>query len=217
MSQCQIGYMLQQKLAQETGKQVVTIVTQVLVDEKDPAFRKPTKFVGPFYSTKKKGMVWDSGRGYRKVVASPQPKRIIESRALKSLIKAGVVVIASGGGGIPVKKTGKGLKGVNAVIDKDLAAERLADVVKADFLLILTAVPAVYIGFNTRKQQIIRKIKVPLLEKYVLEGQFPSGSMGPKVRAALRFLSRKDRRVVITSPGLAWKGFQGKAGTVISR
>jgi len=217
MSQGLIGYMLQQAIARATGKHAATVITQVIVDGDDPAFQNPTKFVGPFYKRKRKGTVWDSGRGYRKVVPSPNPKEIVEVEAIKALLGAEVIVIASGGGGIPVKEKEKRLFGVEAVIDKDLAAERLAELVEADSLLILTAVPAIYIGFGTPKQQKLRKIKVPSLRKYLVEGHFPPGSMGPKVEAAARFIERGGKRVIVTSPELAWKGFKGEAGTAITR
>lgn len=217
MSQGLIGYMLQQALSEATGKQVATIITRVLVDEKDPAFRHPTKFVGPFYTKKQKSMVWDSGRGFRKVVPSPDPRAIVEADAVRALIKAGVVVIASGGGGIPVIRKKGRLLGVDAVIDKDLAAEKLAEVVKADSMLILTPEPEVCLNYGQTGQKAIRKIKVALARNYLLEGQFPPGSMGPKIEAAARFLEWGGSRVVITSPEMAWEGFQGKAGTAVTR
>jgi len=213
MSQGLIGFMLQQALRQASGKKVVTLVTQVLVDKKDPAFRHPTKFVGPFYMKQQKGMVWDSGRGYRKVVPSPYPKAIIEADAVRALIRAGVVVIASGGGGIPVERRNGRLFGIDAVIDKDFAGEKLAEVVKADTFLILTAVPEVCLNYGKTGQKAIRKIKVALARNYLREGQFPPGSMGPKIDAAARFLEKGGKRVVITSPERAWNGFRGKAGT----
>jgi len=217
MSQGQIGYMLQQALSEATGKCVATVITQVLVDGDDPAFKHPTKFVGPFYKTKRKGTVWDSGRGFRRVVPSPEPKHIIEAEAIKSLIKAGIIVIASGGGGIPVEIKNGRLQGVDAVIDKDLAAELLAETVNAKIMLILTAVPEVFINYGKENQTAIRKIKEPLAQNYLFEGHFPPGSMGPKIEAALRFIRNGGQRVVITSPELAWKGFQGKAGTEITK
>jgi carbamate kinase len=217
MSQGQIGYMLQQALGEATEKQVVTVITQVLVDRNDPAFKHPTKFVGPFYKTKRKGMVWDAGRGYRKVVPSPEPKRIIEAEAIKALIKAGVIVIASGGGGIPVEMDDGRLRGIDAVIDKDLAAALLAETVGAKTMLILTAVPEVFINYGKANQTAIRKIKEALAQNYLSEGHFPPGNMGPKIEAAVRFLRNGGKRVVITSPELAWKGFLGEAGTEITR
>lgn len=216
MSQGQIGYMLQQALGKLVKQPVATVITQVLVDPDDPAFRHPTKPVGPFYKSRKKGMVWDSGRGWRKVVPSPDPERIVEAAAVKALIKAGIVAIASGGGGIPVKTRKESFSGVDAVIDKDLAAERLAEVVKASTLLILTAVPHVFLDFGTPSQRPIRKLKVPQAKKYLRQGQFAEGSMGPKILAAIRFLERGGKRAIITSPELAHEAFAGKAGTVIS-
>ena len=216
MSQGQIGYMLQQALGKETGKPVATLITQVLVDESDPAFQHPTKPVGPFYSRKRKGMVFDSGRGWRKVVPSPDPKEIMESGAIRALLKAGIIVIATGGGGIPVIMKNGRISGVDAVIDKDLAAERLAEVAKADILLILTPVPCAYLNFGKPSQKPIRKLNLPLARNYLRQGQFAEGSMGPKVLAAVRFVERGGRRAIITSPELARKALAGKAGTVIS-
>lgn len=216
MSQGQIGYMLQQAIAREAGIPVATVITQVLVDPKDPAFRHPTKPVGPFYAKKQPGMVWDSGRGWRKVVPSPDPKGIVEAKAIRAMVDGGITVIASGGGGIPVVKKGRSLHGVEAVIDKDLAAERLATSLNAEVLLILTPVPQVFLDFGTKRQRPIRKLNLPLAKNYLRQGQFAEGSMGPKVLAAIRFIENGGKLAVITSPGLACEALAGKAGTVIS-
>ncbi len=216
MSQGQIGYMLQQKLGETAKKPVVTLITQVLVDPKDPAFKHPTKPVGPFHTKKLPGMVWDSGRGFRKVVPSPDPKKIVESKAIKAMVDSGVIVIASGGGGIPVVKKQGRLYGVEAVIDKDLAAERLATSLNAEVLLILTAVPHIFLDFGTKQQRAIRKLNLPQAKNYLRQGQFAEGSMGPKVLAAIRFLEKGGKRAIVTSPRLAYEALAGKAGTVIS-
>ena len=216
MSQGQIGYMLQQKLGETAKNPVVTLITQVLVDSKDPAFKHPTKPVGPFYEEKSRGMVWDAGRGFRKVVPSPDPKKIVESKAIKAIVDSDVIVIASGGGGIPVIRKKGRLLGVEAVIDKDLAAERLATSLNAEVLLILTAVPQVFLDFGTKRQRPIRKLNQSLAKIYLRQGQFAEGSMGPKILAAVRFVQHGGKRAIITSPELAYDALAGKAGTVVS-
>lgn len=218
MTQGQIGYMIQNALRERIKKTIVTVVTQVVVSERDRAFKNPTKPVGPFYEKKvAPDMIWDAGRGYRRVVPSPDPKKIVEAEAIRKLVEEGVIVIASGGGGIPVVRRGRRLEGVDAVIDKDLAAERLAEVVGADTLLILTAVPCVYLNFNKPGQTPLRKMNVRFAEKYMRMGEFAKGSMEPKIKAAIRFLKRGGRRVIITSPELASKALEGRAGTLITK
>ncbi len=217
MTQGQIGYFLQQELGKLVKKPIVTLITQVLVDVKDPAFRHPTKPVGPFYARKGPGMAWDAGRGFRKVVPSPEPLEIVEKEALKELVREGIIVIACGGGGIPVVRKKGRLHGVEAVIDKDLAAERLAHAVGAETLLILTAVPCVYVGYGTPSQRPIRKLNLPLAKNYVLQGQFPAGSMGPKIEAMMRFLKNGGRRAIVSSPERAFDALAGKAGTLMER
>ena len=216
MSQGQLGYMLQNCLQESTNQQAVTIVTQVLVDKEDPAFKNPSKPVGPFYEEPlNKEMVYDAGRGYRKVVPSPKPIEIMEAKSIKKLVNAGYVVIASGGGGIPVVKKRGRLVGVEAVIDKDLAAERLASVVKADILLILTAVRHVYVNFRKPDQKVVHKMTVKEAKKYLEEGQFPKGSMGPKIRAAIEFVENGGKKAIITAPELIHDALEGKEGTEI--
>jgi carbamate kinase len=213
MSQGQIGYMLQQ----ETGNylwslgapaQVCSLVTQVVVDPDDPAFQSPTKPIGRFYSVEEarrlqqeKGwdMVEDAGRGYRRVVPSPQPMSIVEWRAVKELAEAGLLVIAAGGGGVPVVETREGLRGVEAVIDKDLAAARLAALVSAQTLVLLTEVHAVAVDFATPQQRPLGVVSLAEMKGHYADGQFPLGSMGPKVRSAIEFLEAGGRRVIITS------------------
>jgi carbamate kinase len=232
-TQAQIGFMIQEALhntLRRRGKPVVTVVTQVLVDPKDRAFRKPTKPIGPFYEDEGELPIeWHyirTRRGYRRVVASPDPKEIVEAEAIKRLSKD-AIVIACGGGGIPVIKAyckvkGRrrqcGLKGVAAVIDKDLAAQRLAEVVGADMMLILTDVDQVALNYGRPNQYSLHSLKYKDAKQYLKQGQFPAGSMGPKIEASLRFLDRKRKgKVIITSFGLAEKALKGKAGTTITR
>jgi len=230
-SQGMIGYMIQQALGEvlkerNIRKEVATIITQVVVDKNDPAFEKPTKPIGPFYTKeeaevliKEKGyeMVEDSGRGYRRVVPSPDPKEIVELNTIKLLEKNGVIVITVGGGGIPVIKENGNLKGVAAVIDKDLASEKLAEDIDADVLLILTAVEKVAINYNKPNQKFLDKMTVEEAIKYMEEGHFAPGSMFPKVKAAVRFAKSKvGRRAIITSLDKALEALKGEAGTVIT-
>jgi len=229
-SQGEIGYMLQRALGEELMKRginrpVATVVTQVLVDEKDDAFKNPTKPIGPFYSKKQAGKLTketgylfkeDAGRGYRRVVPSPEPKEIVEKDAIKRMVKGDVVVIASGGGGIPVVRRGNKLKGVEAVIDKDLAAAVLAEDVGADMLIILTDVKAVFLNYRKGKgcEMELRKTTAENAEKYMEEGHFAPGSMKPKVQAAINF-ARKGGKTIITSPKYLEKALKGDAGTLI--
>lgn len=229
-SQGMIGYMIQQCLGEvmkekKLEKDAATIVTQVVVDKDDPAFKKPTKPIGPFYSEeeaeilkKEKGyeIIEDSGRGYRRVVASPDPKEIVELNTIKLLVKNGIIVITVGGGGIPVIRENGNLKGVAAVIDKDLASEKLAEDIGADVLLILTAVEKVSINFKKPDQKDLDRMSVEQALKYMDEGQFAPGSMLPKVKAAARFAeSKAGRRAIITSLDKALDALNGSAGTVV--
>ena len=231
-SQGLIGYMIQQSLhnlLQDVGKgdiPVATVVTQVVVDKSDPAFQNPTKPVGPFYSEEEakrladeKGyhVKEDAGRGWRRVVPSPDPLEIFEKEAIRQLIAARSIVIASGGGGIPVvKKDGK-LEGVDAVIDKDLAGERLAVDVEAKVFLILTDVDEVKLNYKTPQEKGISKMTVEEAKRYRDEGHFAKGSMEPKVRAAIRFIEAGGEKAIITSLGKAMDALEGKAGTTITR
>lgn len=229
-SQGMIGYMIQQCLGEvfkerNIDKDAATIVTQVVVDKDDPAFLHPTKPIGPFYSKeeaemliKNKGyeMVEDSSRGYRRVVASPEPREIVELSTIKLLENNGVVVITAGGGGIPVVKENGSLKGVAAVIDKDLASEKLAEDLDADILLILTAVEKVYINYKKPDEKALDVISSDEAQRYLEEGHFAPGSMLPKVKAAIRFANSKHgRRAIITSLEKAYDALCGKTGTVI--
>ena len=228
MSQGYIGYHLQNAIGNELAargivKDVATVVTQVLVDENDPAFQNPTKPVGAFYDketaeriAKEKGytMVEDAGRGYRQVVPSPKPIDVIEKNTVKALIKDGCVVITVGGGGIPVvRKDGK-LYGTPAVIDKDFASAKLAELVHADALVILTAVDRVAIHWGKPNQQSLNEMTVAEAEKYCEEGHFAPGSMLPKVKAAISF-AKTGGTAIIASLENAGKAVKGESGTSV--
>lgn len=230
MSQGYIGYHLQNAIRNEfdrIGKDtpVVSLVTQVLVDKDDLAFKNPTKPIGSFYTkedaekiSKETGYKFreDSGRGYRRVVASPIPIDIIEKRPIKELFENGNVVIACGGGGIPVVKENDSYIGVPAVIDKDFSCEKMAEVMDADLLLILTTVDRVAINFGKENEEWIDEMNIVDCEKYIEEGQFAPGSMLPKVRAAMNFVkSKSGRKAIITSLECADGAIQGKGGTWI--
>jgi len=229
-SQGLIGYMIQQSLHEifvEGGQSdipIATVVTQVIVKKNDPAFKNPTKPVGPFYTeevakklAKEKNwtVISDAGRGWRRVVPSPDPKDIAEKEAIRAMIDAHVVPIVSGGGGIPVVEENGKLKGVEAVIDKDLAGERVAEAVDADVLLILTDVNGAAINYRKPDEKWLRKITVAEAKKYLQEGQFAKGSMGPKMLAAIRFIEWGGKRAIITSLDKAHDAIEGKTGTEI--
>lgn len=231
MSQGYIGYHLQNAIGNElkmrgVKKEVVTVVTQVLVDEKDKAFQNPTKPVGAFYDKEtaerlreEKGftMVEDAGRGYRRVVPSPKPIDVIEKDSVKQLIDGGFVVITVGGGGIPVVRKDGLLYGTPAVIDKDFASEKLAELIDADKLVILTAVPKVAVNYRKPDEAWLSRMTVEEAEKYSAEGQFAPGSMLPKVQAAVMFAkSKKGRECLITSLDKAKEAMAGETGTVVS-
>ena len=230
MSQSYIGYDLENALQEELrqrniSKAVTTIVTQVVVDENDPAFKKPTKPIGRLMTkeeaeqlVKEKNIqvMEDAGRGYRQVVASPKPKNIVELLTIQTLVDAGQTVIAGGGGGIPVIQEGNRLKGVNAVIDKDFCSERLAEQVDADLLVILTAVEKVCINFGKENQEALGNVSTEKMKQYAQEGQFAPGSMLPKVEAAIKFAeSKPGRKTLITLLEKAKEGLSGKTGTLI--
>lgn len=227
MSQGYIGYHLQQAIKNElkiqnVEKETVTVVTQVLVDETDEAFKNPTKPVGKFYSEeeiKKLGYnyIEDSGRGYRRVVPSPNPGKIIELNSIKALIEKDFLVITCGGGGIPVIEKDGIYEGVAAVIDKDKTSSKLAKDIKAEKLIILTAVDRVCINFNKPNQEELKELNVELAHKYINEGHFAKGSMLPKIEAALDFLSEVDGEVLITSLEKIALAIKGETGTVIKR
>lgn len=225
-----IGYMIQQSLTNRLRKEgidrcVVTILTQVIVDKYDRAFSNPTKPIGPFFSReeaerfrREKGwrIVEDSHRGYRRVVASPNPLKIVEERAIKTLLEAGEIVIAAGGGGIPVilKENGD-LEGVDVVIDKDLASAVLARDIKADFFMMLTRVEYVFLNFRQSNERALSRLTVKEAQKYLQEGHFPPGSMGPKVQAAINFLTWGGELAIITSIAKVKDALDGRTGTKI--
>ena len=232
MSQGYIGYQLQQCLQDELERQKIkkdcaTLITQVLVDKNDKAFKNPTKPIGLFYTKeeaeaikKEKGytFVEDSGRGYRRVVPSPKPIDILEKRVIKQLVNNGVLVIAVGGGGIPVVKTNKIelLEGVAAVIDKDRSAALLAKEIDADMLLILTAVDKVFINYNKPNEESLDEITVSDVKKYIKAGHFAKGSMLPKVEACLEFVEGNiGKKAIIGSLTKASDSIKGLSGTVI--
>ena len=234
MSQGYIGYHLQNAIARELhaqglAKNVVTLVTQVEVDAADPAFKNPTKPIGAFYSEEeaKEKMAADptcvfkedAGRGWRKVVASPLPVNVVEKASVLHLVDAGFLVIACGGGGIPVVKQGEGdYVGVPAVIDKDYASECLAEIVDADYLYILTAVDRVCINFNKPDQKEIKEMTCPEAEAYAQQGQFAPGSMLPKVKASMKFAASKaGRKAVICSLEKAALALSGESGTIVKQ
>jgi carbamate kinase len=230
MSQGYIGYHIQQALLHALRKRnrnvpVVSIITQVVVDENDPAFENPTKPIGPFYNeeeaaiiSREKGYIVkeDAGRGWRRVVASPLPKRIVEFSCLKELWDTTIVVTA-GGGGIPVIENKDGsLTGIAAVIDKDLAAARLADDIGADILMILTEVEKVSLNFNKPNQSDLDQITVEEAERYIEEGHFAPGSMLPKIQASVNYVKdNPGKKAIITSLFKSLDALDGKTGTVI--
>lgn len=228
-SQGQIGYMIQQCMLNSLAssnikKSVASVITQILVDEDDPAFENPTKPVGPVYRYDeallrlKEGYILTQQRGgWRIVVPSPDPIAIVEAEAIKKLIDSGVIVIAAGGGGIPVirNKKSEKIEGREAVIDKDLASERLATEINADVLLILTDVDAVYLDYGSENQKKLGEVSLKEVEEYYRQGQFPPGSMGPKILAAIRFLHNGGKKAIISSIENAWNAIEGKAGTQI--
>ena len=229
MSQAYIGYHLQNAIqnqlhARGLHKTVCTLISRAVVDADDPMFTRPTKPIGAFFTAEEaeglrkvgKTMIEDSGRGYREVVASPMPKDILEKEAILDLVSAGHVVIAGGGGGIPTVYKDNWYKAIDAVIDKDYVSVMLAVDAHCDILAILTGVEKVAINFNTSHQQELDELTVADAEKYVTEGQFPEGSMLPKIRAALRFTtSGPGRKTLITSLDKLVEGLEGQTGTWI--
>lgn len=229
-TQGMIGYMLQRSLDQELTERgelvaVVTILTQVHVDKDDPAFGNPTKFIGPYYTAfqahrlaEEKGwsVAEDSGKGYRRVVPSPEPQRILEADSIKRLFDAGAIVIACGGGGVPVTHDETGtLVGVEAVVDKDHSAAVMGRVVGADVLLILTDVDAAAINYGKRTEEHLAELSVAEAGEYLEAGEFPQGSMGPKVESAVRFVEAGGELSIITSLERAKEALDGRAGTRI--
>ena len=229
MSEGYIGYHIQNALynsfkQNNINKTVSTVITQVLVDPKDPLFLHPSKPIGSFYNkeqaeiiSKEKGYIMkeDAGRGYRRVVASPLPIDIVEKESIKTLLDNGQVVICAGGGGIPVFKQDNKLEGVAAVIDKDYASAKLAELIDADYLVILTAVNNVSLNYKQENEIILKDVKKGDMAKYLEEGHFAKGSMYPKVQAILNFLKDNNKTAVIASLDNAKDAFKLKAGTIV--
>ncbi|GEK36776.1 MULTISPECIES: carbamate kinase [Enterococcus] len=215
MTEGSIGYWLQNAMGEvlkQKGidKDVVSLVTQVIVDENDPSFKNPTKPIGPFYSEEEATAQMkadsnvtfkeDAGRGWRKVVASPKPISIKEARVIEALVDQGVVTVSVGGGGIPVVETATGLEGREAVIDKDFASEKLAEIIDADLLIVLTGVDNVYVNYQKPDQKKLETVTISEMKQYISEDQFAPGSMLPKVEAAIQFVeARPNAKAIITS------------------
>ncbi len=226
-----IGYLIQQALnnelaSRQSDKKAITVITQVEVDKLDANFANPTKPIGAFFTQAQRDhllneypdwcFVEDSGRGYRRVVASPEPIKIIETEAIKSLIDSGFVVISAGGGGIPVIKDRDGqYHSVDAVIDKDLSTTLLAETLNADTLIITTGVEKVCINFGKPNQQALDSVTVDEIKQYIAEGHFPAGSMLPKIEASLSFLANGGSKVIITVPEKLPQALKGETGTHI--
>jgi carbamate kinase len=230
MTEGSMGYLLERAIQNDLrrhslDKEVTTVLTQVLVDRADPAFDRPSKPIGPFYTKfraqelirkKKWAMVEDAGRGWRKVVPSPRPVDVVPKWTIRDLVRAGRIVIAAGGGGIPVILNGRGLyEGVEAVIDKDHAAGLLAREVAVDLFIILTAVEKVYLDFGRPDQKELPVVSVADAARYLAEGQFPPGSMGPKIEAAVEYLRAGGREVLITDANHLKAALLGRSGTRI--
>lgn len=227
-----MGYMLERSLRNQfrkrhLQKQVACLITQVMVDPRDPAFENPSKPIGPFFTAfraaalkkeKKWPMVEDSGRGYRRVVASPLPQRIINVDIIRALLQHGVCIIAAGGGGIPAYYDAHdNIKGVEAVIDKDYTSSLLASELKADLFVVLTNVDSVSINFGKKSQKNLVKVRMKEIKRYFDKGHFPPGSMGPKIKAAISYIENGGREVLITSARELPRALRGKAGTRIVR
>jgi carbamate kinase len=225
-----MGYMIEQSLQNKLHREgiprkVVTIVTQVIVDRNDPSILNPTKPIGPFYTKEQaerlaKKNEWiikeDAGRGFRRLVPSPIPTEIVEKDIIKSLVQSGTIVIAAGGGGAPVYVEEDGTyEGVDAVVDKDRASAVLARDIGAETLVILTSVDKVCLNYMNPNERPLSWVSVTEAKRYMAEGHFPRGSMGPKIGAAIQFLKAGGKQVIITSPGLVKEALEGKAGTKI--
>jgi carbamate kinase len=231
MTEGSMGFMLEKAVINELrthsiDKEVATLVTQVVVDKEDPAFANPTKPVGPFYTKyraqalakeKKWNMVEDAGRGYRKVVPSPKPIDVVSKWVVRDLVCAGRIVIAAGGGGIPIIINGRGLfEGVEAVIDKDYVASLIAREVKVDLFIILTGVERVFLDFGTPQERPIEALTVEQAQEYLALGQFPRGSMGPKIEAAIEYIQAGGKEVLITSASHLKAALLNRSGTRIA-
>lgn len=231
MTEGSMGFMLEKALVNElrknsVDKEVATLVTQVVVDRDDPAFENPSKPIGPFYSKyrasmlkreKKWDMIEDAGRGYRQVVPSPKPIDVVPKYVIRDLVHAGKIVIAGGGGGIPVIINGNGLfQGVEAVIDKDYVASMIAREAKAELFVILTNVPRVYLNYGTPEEEPLSVLPVERAHEYLAQGQFPAGSMGPKIEAAVEYIQSGGERVIITSANHLKASLLNRSGTIIT-
>ena len=227
-----IGYMIEKALLNEfrrrgIDKKVTAVVTQTIVDREDRSFKHPTKPIGSFMSEEealanKRGLGWevaeDAGRGYRRVVPSPIPKKIIELDVIELLVQSGYIVIAAGGGGVPVILNEQGeIEGVEAVIDKDLGSAVMASGLGADTLIISTAVDAAYLNFGQEDQRPLSRVSLPEIKRYLEEGHFKPGSMKPKIEAIINFLENGGEKAIITSPENLLRAFKGKAGTTITK
>jgi len=227
-----IGYMIEKALLNEfrkrgIDKKVTAVVTQTIVDREDRSFTHPTKPIGSFMSeeealTHKREVGWevveDAGRGYRRVVPSPIPKKIIELDVIKLLVQSGYVVIAAGGGGVPVILNEQGeIEGVEAVIDKDLGSSILASGLGADTLIISTAIDAAYLNFGQKDQRPLSRVSLPEIKRYLEEGHFKPGSMKPKIEAIIQFLENGGEKAIITSPENLLRAFKGEAGTTVTK
>ena len=230
MTEGSMGFMLEKAMVNElrknsVDKDVATLITQVVVDREDPAFKNPTKPIGPFYTKyraqmlrreKKWAMIEDSGRGYRKVVPSPKPIDVVPKRIIQDLVHSGKIVIALGGGGIPVIINGRGFfEGVEAVIDKDYAASLVAREVKADLFIILTNVDRVCLNYGTPDEEPIGAMTVKQAEEHISQGQFSPGSMGPKIKAAIEYIQGGGKEVLITSANHLKASLINRSGTKI--
>jgi len=230
MTEGSMGFMLEKAIINELrknsiDKHIASLITQVVVDKEDPAFNNPTKPVGPFYSKyraqmlkreKKWEMVEDAGRGYRKVVPSPRPIDIVPKKVLYDLVHSGKIVIAAGGGGIPVIINGRGMfQGVEAVIDKDFASSLIAREAAADLFIILTNTKCVYLNFGTPSEKPLKKMTMEQALKHLKEGQFPPGSMGPKIEAAVEYIKNGGKKVIITSANHLKAALINRSGTTI--
>ncbi|HEX3425250.1 MAG TPA: carbamate kinase [Acidimicrobiales bacterium] len=222
MTQGQLGSMIVLALREECGdavKGVVSVVTHVIVRRDDPGFGHPTKPIGPFFSRERaeamaasgRTMAEDSGRGFRQIVASPQPMAVLEADAVRELVESGYLVVACGGGGVPVARTVSGYRGIEAVIDKDYSAQRLATTINAEALVLVTGVESVQINFGTPEQRPVHEMCLSEAEDYSADGQFPPGSMGPKIDACLRFLHEGGSVAVVTTPELVLATLEGAA------
>ena len=230
-TQGQLGFMIKKSLINTLKKRnidrsVLCLLTQIVVDKEDPAFNNPTKPIGPFYSKEEseelvrvKGydMVEDSGRGYRRVVASPMPVDIIEKDTVRQLAEQGNIVIALGGGGISVTEDNGILTGIEAVVDKDHGSRLLANLIGARHLVILTGVPSVAYNFGKPDQEFLPTLTIAKAREYAAQGQFPAGSMGPKIEAAIDYIENDGGTMIITSMDLLKDAIAGKAGTLITK